>query len=147
MSVKDELLDFEKKLETAIKSSFRNIIDEDNDFEISADYDTHRRLNKIVKSLDLEVYGMKISPSEFTITFEFTGAFEMLNINPKPRHFSISLQNDGNYDLTLSSDDLESDWYPNITDFNFNLNSTNEEAMANSLKLLNHQLVFKILSN
>jgi hypothetical protein len=147
MSVKDEILDFEKKLETAIKSAFRKVIEEDVDFDISADYDTHRRLDKIVKGLDLEVYGMKISPSEFTITFEFSGAFQMLNINPKPRYFSISLQNDGDYDLTISVDDLERDWYPNITDFNFNVNSTNEEAMANSLKLLNHQLVFKILSN
>lgn len=96
MSVTDELRDFEKKLETAIKSSFEEVFRQDAEFEISADYDTHSRISDVVAGLDLEVYGMSVTPSEFTITFEFCGSFEEIDSKSKPRYCRISLENDGN---------------------------------------------------
>ena len=39
MSVTDELRDFEKKLEVAIKSAFEKALHQDDEFEVSADYD------------------------------------------------------------------------------------------------------------
>lgn len=136
MPITDELHDFEKKLETAIKSSFEKVFRKDAEFEISADYDTHSRINNVVAGLDLEVYGMSVTPSEFTITFEFCGAFEAINSKSKPRYCRLSLQNDGNYYLTLTEDDLKLSWYLCITDINFNSMTVPEEVMLECLNEL-----------
>ena len=147
MSLTDELRDFEKKLETAIKSSFEEVFRQDAEFEISADYDTHSRISDVVAGLDLEVYGMSVTPSEFTITFEFCGSFEGIDSKAKPRYCRISLENDGNYYLTLTEDDLKISWYLGITDVNFNLKTVPDDVMEDCLKQFNHTLLLKILSN
>jgi len=147
MSSKIELSNFEKKLESAIKSAFEKAIRKDNDFEISADYDTHSRINDVVVGLDLEVYGMSVTPSEFTITFEFCGAFVAIDSKSKPRYCRLSLKNDGNYYLTLTEDDLKLSWYLGITDTNFNLMTLPEDVIEDCLKQFNHTLLLKILSN
>ena len=147
MSVTDELREFEKKLETAIKSAFEKSFDELRNFEISADYDTESRINDAVEGLDLEVYGMNVTPSEFTVTFEFSGSFQSINTQHKPKYCRISFENDGNYNLTLTEDDLKRSWYLGITDINFNLKAVPEDIMTDCLTQLNHTLLLKILSN
>ena len=147
MSATDELRDFEKKLEIAIKSSFEKAFRQDAEFEISADYDTHSRINDVVTGLDLEVYGMSVTPSEFTITFEFCGLFEGIDSKSKPRYCRISLKNDGDYYLTLTENDLKLSWYLGITDVNFNLKTVPENVMEDCLTQFNHTLLLKILSN
>jgi hypothetical protein len=147
MSATDELRDFESKLETAIKSAFEKAIHNEDEFEISADYDTHSRISDVVAGLDLEVYGMSVTPSEFTITFEFCGSFEGVDSKSKPRYCRISLENDGNYYLTLTKDDLKISWFLGITDVNFNLKTVPDDVMRDCLKQFNHTLLLKILSN
>jgi len=147
MLVKDKLSDFEKELETAIKSSFRKAFQQDAEFEIAADYDTHSRVNDVVAELDLEIYGMSVTPSEFTITFEFCGSFEEIDSKSKPRYCRVSLENDGNYYLTLTEDDLKVSWYLRITDVNFNLKTVPEDVMEDCLTQYNHTLLNKLLSN
>lgn len=147
MSITDELRDFEQKLETAIKSSFEKVIRQDTEFEISADYDTHSRINDVVAGLDLEVYGMSVTPSEFTITFEFCGSFQGIDSKSKPRYCRISLKNDGNYYLTLTEDALKPSWYLGTTDVDFNLKTVPEDVIEDCLTQFNHTLLLKILSN
>jgi hypothetical protein len=147
MSAKDELQDFEKKLETAIKSVFEKAIQQDGEFEISADYDTHSRLNELVEGLDLEVYGMSVTPSEFTITFEFCGLFQNIITEAKPDHCHVRLENDGNYNLTIGKNDLKHNWFLGITDINYNTSTIPEDLMSESLKQLSQTLLLKVLSN
>lgn len=147
MSVKDELLDFEKKLETAIKSVFEKSIQQSGKFEISADFDTHSRLNELVEGLDLEVYGMSVTPSEFIITFEFGGLFQQLDTQEKPEYCRIRIENDGNYSLTIGNNELKRSWYLGITDVNFNTNTIADDVMLESLKLFTQTLLIKVLSN
>lgn len=147
MSASDKLHEFEKKLEVAIKSAFEKVIREDDEFEISADYDTHLRINDVVEGLDLEVYGMSVTPSEFTVAFEFCGSFQKVNSKAKPSHCQIRFENDGNYYLTLTEDDLKRKWYLGITDVNFNLKDVPEEVMLDCLTQLEHNLLIRILSN
>ena len=147
MSVTDELRDFEKKLEIAIKSAFEKEFHIDDEFEISADYDTHSRLNDVVKKLDLEVYGMSVTPSEFIVTFEFCGAFRKIKINSKPNYCQIIFENYGNYHITLEEKHLKRNWYLGITDINFNLKTVPEDVILDCLKKFSHILLIKILSN
>ena len=147
MSITDELRDFEKKLETAIKSAFEKELHKDDELDISADYDTHSKLNDVVEKLDLEVYGMSVTPSEFTVTFEFCGAFKKINIKSKPNYCRIRFENDGNYYLTLTEEDLKRNWYLGITDTNFNLKNVQEDVMLDCIKQFSHALLIKILSN
>ena len=72
MSPSETIYAFEKKLEVAIKSAFEKTIRQDGEFEISADDETHSRINDVVEGLHLEVYGMTVNPSEFIIKFEFS---------------------------------------------------------------------------
>lgn len=147
MSITDKIHDFEKKLEGAIKSAFEQELRQEREFEISADYDTHSRINSVVAGLDLEVYGMSVTPSEFTITFEFCGSFHGIDSESQPRYCRLSFRNDGNYYLTLTESDLKLDWYLAITDVYFNLKTVPEDVMEDCLTQLNHTLLLKILSN
>jgi hypothetical protein len=147
MSVTDELRGFEKKLEVAIKSAFEKALHQDDEFEISADYDTHSRINDVVRPLDLEVYGMSVTPSEFTVSFEFTGSFQKIDAKAKPNFCRISLENDGNYYLTLTEDDLKRGWYVGITDLEFNLKTVPDDVLLDCLTQLNHNLLIRVLSN
>lgn len=147
MSVTDELRDFEKMLETAIKSAFEEELHKDDELEISADNDTHSKLNDVVKKLDLEVYGMSITPSEFTVTFKFCGEFRKIDTEPKPNYCRIRFENNGNYYLTLTAEDLKRNWYLGITDIKFNLKNVQEGVMLDCLKQFSHVLLIKIISN
>ena len=147
MSTKDELHKFERKLESALKSAFSKEISDDGDFEISADYDTHSRINDIVKGLDLSVHGMSIVPSEFTITFKFCGSYQLIDSKQRPNYCTINLQNDGNYSFYLKENDLKKDWYLSITDVFFNTKTVPEDVIDDCLTQLNHTLLLKILSN
>jgi len=147
MSVQNEINSFEKKLESIIKSAFEKVLRLDDDFEISADYDTHRRIEDVVRELGLTVYGMSVTPSEFTITFEFDGAYQSMECLERPTYCHISLQNDGDYSLNLSSDDLKNNWYLRITDHNFNIKLLSEETILETLKEMNQVLLVTVLSN
>jgi hypothetical protein len=147
MSATDQLCDFEKKLEGAIKSAFEKALHQDDEFEISADYDTHSRINDVVEPLDLEVYGMSVTPSEFTITFEFTGSFQRIDAKAKPKYCSIRLENDGSYYLTLTKNSLRRNWHLGITDLEFNLKKVPDDVLLDCLTQLNHNLLIRILSN
>ena len=147
MSVTSELREFEKNLEVAIKSAFEKALNQDAEFEVTADYDTHSRINDLVSPLDLEVYGMSVTPSEFTVSFEFTGSYRKIDAKAKPKYCRISLENDGNYYLTLTQDDLKRSWYLGITDLEFNLKTVPEDVLSDCLTQLNHNLLIRILSN
>lgn len=147
MSVVDELRQFEKELEGAIKSSFERSFDEFEEFEISPDCETHERINKVVKGLDLEVYGMSIAPSEFTITFNFSGSFRNIKAKARPRYCRISLQNDGNYYLTLTKEYLSQCWQLGITDLEFNSKMVPQDVLKDCITQLKHNLFLRILSN
>lgn len=147
MMENDEIKEFEGKLENSIKSAFGKIIDDEEDFEISADQETHTRINRIVKKLDLRVHGMAITPSNFIITFEFSGSYRQIDSKEQPRYCKIYLRNDGRYDLTLDKDYLKEAWYLSITDAHFNLKTVPEEVMMDCLRQLNNTLLLKVLSS
>ena len=147
MTAKNELVAFEKKLESVIKGAFEKAIDEAGEFEISADYETHTRINELVEGFDLTVYGMSVTPEEFTITFNFTGSYQLINCAKKPNYCRIRLENSGEYFFSISNDDLKKNWYCGITDVFFNLKSMTDEELLETLNEMNKVLLLKILSN
>lgn len=147
MNTASKLIDFENKLESAIKNIFESYFTEEDEFEISADYDTHCRIEELVKKFGLSVYGMTITPSEFTITFEIESLFDILISKYKPKFISISLENDGNYYLTVTKDSLIKDWHLSITDsYFFNLSKIPPAELEITLNEMEQVLMVKLLS-
>ena len=148
MNIASELEGFENKLESAIKNIFESYFKEDDEFDISADYDTHCRIEELVKKFGLSVYGMSVTPSEFTITFEIEGLFDILISKYKPKFISIKLDNDGNYYLTLTEKSLSKDWHLSITDsYFFNLSKIPSDELETTLTEMEQVLMVKVLSN
>jgi len=148
MNTDSKLSSFEDKLESAIKARFESYFKQEDEFEISADYDTHCRIEELVKKFGLSVYGMSVTPSEFTITFEIEDLFDILISKYKPKFISIKLENDGNYYLTLSEKSLSKDWFLSITDsYFFNLNKIPSVELETTLTEMEQVLMVKILSN
>jgi hypothetical protein len=147
MSVQNEIDSFELKLESIIKGAFEKTFRFDDSFEISADYDTHRRIDDVVEGLGLTVYGMSVAPSEFTITFEFNGAYQNMECSERPTYCHIRLQNDGEYSFNISNNDLKKNWFLGITDHQFNTKTLSEEAILETLNEMNQVLLLTVLSN
>lgn len=143
MENEDLLNTFEVNLQDLIKRCFeKELYDETDEFFIAADYDTDCRLNSLVNKIGLEVYGMRIAPSEFVITFEFIDAYEEIiyKLNG-PKYCHISLKNDGNYEFNLTKSDLKSNFWLSITDHHFNRKTTDEKTFNEILKAMNDTLV------
>ena len=137
---------FEKKLESAIKNTFESAFRQEEYFEIAADYDTESRLDGVLKGLDLNVYGMSVAPSQFTITLEFSGLYESMECIAKPMYCCIHLENSGAYSFNLSKNDLKNNWHLSITDVFFNAKVIPEEVLLETLKQMEKVLFFKVLS-
>ena len=138
--------DFEAKLESVLKGAFREEIKLNGVIEIAADYDTHAALDEIVNGLGLSVYGMSITPSQFTITFEFDDTYQASCANtPHPRHLKIHFSNSGDYQITVAQATTNENWHCGITDHFFNVNLS-----ANDIDTVIHRydvnLTHKILS-
>jgi hypothetical protein len=146
MSAQNEIDKFEKKLESILKGAFEKALRIDDEFEIAADYDTHTRIDDLVKSLGLEVNGMSIAPSEFTITFKFIEPYSSICLR-RPYYCHIRLENDGNYFFNLKEDDLKKDWFLGITDFEFNAKTLSEEVVIEALNEMNEVMLLTILSS
>jgi hypothetical protein len=148
MTAQSEISSFQKKLESAIKGAFEEAIRNDGYFEIAADYDTHRKIDDLVKGLGLRVYGMSVTPDEFTITFKFSGLFETMKSIKKPYFSNIRLNNNGEYFFNISEDDLKKNWFCGVTDqFFFNTKTLSEEEILEFIEEMNQVLMLTILSN
>lgn len=135
----------EKNLEQQIKRVFRDAIDNDGDFDIEADYDTHTRINDVVEKIGLEVSGMHIRQTEFIVEFEFGEKY--LSIPNFPlRECHISLQNDGNYYFTLDESSLSSSWFFGMTDIMHNFIKLKDETVMQVLNDMNKVIEFNYLS-
>jgi hypothetical protein len=146
MNAKEAISSFEQNLESVIKTAFQKAIEFFGEFDISVDYDTHTRIDELVKGLDLTVHGMSVAPSELIITFKFTGLYNEISVNI-PRYCRIKFENDGNYFLELKEADLKKNWHCGVTDFNFNTRILQEEAITEALKEMNEVLLMIKLSN
>jgi hypothetical protein len=143
MEQEDLLSNFERDLENLIKRCFlKELYDEDDQFYIAADYDTSCRLNDIVNTIGLEVYGMRITPSEFEITFKFIGSYEDIQYTlSAPKYCRISLKNDGNYEFNLTKSDMNSKFFLTITDNQFNKKNITEQKLNEILKTMSDTLL------
>ena len=138
--------DFEAKLESVLKGIFKEEIEQNGAIEIAADFHTHAALDEIVGGLGLSVYGMSITPSQFTITLEFDDAYLSLAANtPKPRYLKIDFENSGDYQITIDQATINENWYCGITDqfFNHKLSAAEIDAVIHSYDV---NLTHKILS-
>ena len=132
-------------LEIQIKRMFRSVIDNDGDFEIEANYDTHTRINDLVGKIGLEVCGMHIRQTEFTIEFEFGERYRTIPNFPLCE-CRIALQNDGEYYLALDGDSFTSSWWFAMTDVVHNFNNLNDETVIQILNDMNKVIEFNYLS-
>ncbi len=150
MSTDSTISTFQKKLEAQIKGAFEKALKRDNEdeLEISIDYENHIKLERIVKGLGLGVYGMAITPSELSITFEFVDLYNSIQATHKPRYCAIHLDSDGNYEATINSRTLAKDWHTSITDsFNFNTKIISANEINEVISQMEQILMVKVLSN
>jgi hypothetical protein len=146
MNSSELISDFENKLEAQIKNAFsKELYDEDDDFYIAADYETKLRIEKVVKKLDLSVYGMSITESEFTVTFEFVGSY--FGIQNKPFSCKVVWENNGEYDFSLSKSDLDKKWWLSIKNIEFNTHQVSEETIKEVIRQMNEALLITALKN
>jgi hypothetical protein len=135
----------QNNLEQQIKRVLRDDIDNNGDFDIEADYVTHKHINDLVKKIDLEVCGMHIRQSEFIIEFEFGEKYQAISNFPL-NECRIRLQNDGNYYLTLDADTLSSSWYLGMTDVVHNFSDLDDATIRQILNDMNKVIEFNYLS-
>jgi len=150
MNTDSAIFTFQKKLEAQIKGAFETALkrDDEDEIDISIDYETHIKLERIVKGLGLGVYGMAITPSELTITFEFDDLYNSIEATHKPRYCAIHLASDGNYEVTINSTTLAKDWHTSITDaFNFNTKTISSNEINEVISQMEQILMVKVLSN
>lgn len=53
-----KISNFERKLESIIKDAFKKSLNDEYELEIAADYQTHLRIEEIVKGLGLSIDGI-----------------------------------------------------------------------------------------
>jgi hypothetical protein len=138
--------EFEAKLESVLKGIFQEEIKNKGAIEIAADFHTHATIDEIVGGLGLSVYGMSITPSQFTITLEFDDTYLSLAVNTRqPRYLKIHFENSGDYEITIDQATTNENWYCGITDhfFNVNLSAAEVDAVIHSYDV---NLTHKILS-
>jgi hypothetical protein len=145
MNSHDLQKEVEKNLESQIKRVFRDAIDKDGDFDIEADYNTHSRINDLVEKIGLEVSGMRIRQSEFTIEFEFGERYLRIPNFPL-RECRMELENDGNYYLTLNAESLSDSWWLSITSDLYNFKDVSNEILIQVLNDMNKIIEFNYLS-
>lgn len=144
MSSLQLIKDFEEKLEQQIKDCFsKELYNDTDEFYVAADYDTKCRIENLVEAIGLNVYGMSVNMSEFTVEFEFMD--EYTEIPEAPSRCRISWQNDGEYDFFLRKDDLAKNWWLSVRDIYFNHLDTSEETIAEVVKAMSDIQLLKQL--
>ncbi len=146
MLSKSLISDFEQKLEQQIKNCFsKELYDESDEFYVAADYDTKCRIEDLVEAIGLNVYGMSVNMSEFSVQFEFTD--EYAEIPNAPTYCSVRWENDGEYDFFIKKDDLNKKWWLSITDMNFNHQNTSEKIIDEVIKSMSEIQLIKLLKS
>lgn len=140
----DALIQFKSDLESFIKSRFEKWLDDEKTgFHLVADLDTTIKLNRLLNPIGLKVYGMKITPVEFEITFEFVGNYiQLQEEHNAPKYCRISLNNDGNYYVFISKNNLSINFWLTVTDDNFNRKVVNGEKFDEILTKMSETLLF-----
>jgi hypothetical protein len=138
----DALISFKNDLEGLIKNRFEKwLVEENSEFHIAADIDTSYRLNKLLNPIGLEVYGMSITPTEFEITFEFIGDYEKLQEKfNAPKYCHISFNNDRNYKIFVSKNNLTINFWLTIADEKFNRKKIGNEKFYEILRKMEETL-------
>jgi hypothetical protein len=138
----DALIRFKNDLEGLIKNRFEKwLVEENSEFHIAADIDTSYRLNKLLNPIGLEVYGMSITPTEFEITFEFIGDYEKLHEKfNAPKYCHISFNNDRNYKIFISKNNLAINFWLTIADEKFNRKKIGNEKFYEILRKMEETL-------
>jgi hypothetical protein len=140
----DSLIQFKNDLESFIKSRFEKWLDDEKTgFNLVADLDTSNKLNRLLNPIGLEVYGMKITPVEFEITFEFVGNYKQLQEElDAPKYCRISLNNDGNYYVFISNTNLSINFWLTVADDKFNRKIVGKEKFDEIMIKMSETLFF-----
>ena len=106
---KNEKQDIENYFSKEIKSRFKNYVDENYEIDLCADYETHEKINNILKNDGFEVYGMNINMDGFYLHLDFGENYAEIEGFPFTR-LIVSFSNDGNYNVSLDEDAFSSPW-------------------------------------
>jgi hypothetical protein len=128
--LKNEL---EKYFANVIKERFRELIEENFDFTITADYLTHRAIENVLKNDGLDVYGMNVNMDGFQLLLDFDSEYLTINNFPFTR-LVVEFSNDGNYSVFLDEDNLSEEWTVNLEDHYRRYLNTSEADFLTTLK-------------
>jgi hypothetical protein len=111
----------ETKFLSIIKGRFIDYIDINGDFDLCADSQTESTLNDMFEWLGISVNGMSITPSEFSVTFDFDQTYTPTSPHTAfPMHLRLCFENDGEYSVTLGEEQINEALSCSITDRTFN---------------------------
>ncbi len=132
----------EQKLEKEIKDIFLNELHnrDGEDFFIEATYEVKVQIEQLVESLGLNIYGMSITDSQFSIVFELGHEYQTIN-NPI-KHIQIHLENDGEYQFELTEELISKNWWLSIGDANGNFNRKSDGEVKQVLKEIEQTMIF-----
>ncbi len=125
--------ELEKYFANVIKERFRELIKENFDFTITADYLTHRAIENVLKNDGLDVYGMNVNMDGFQLLLDFDSQYLSINNFPFTR-LVVEFENDGNYSVFLDEDSLNDEWIVNLEDYYKRYLNTNETDFLIALK-------------
>lgn len=138
----------ERLFENFIKRKFREFrTAEEEDFELSLDFDCSLRLNNLLEAIGLSVCGMHYRPSEISIDFELDNELTYDISNYIFREITIYIENDGNYEVSIDDRILGQDWRASFLNFETSLSMKNKspEIINKAISDIEKQLVFKSL--
>ncbi len=121
--------DLRDYLLSQVVGELRSLIKQFGKFRLDVTLRTAELLNAAMTKHGLEVYGMAVTPDEFEITFELGQHY--LDIPGLPiRYCRITFANDGDYQVYLDEDDLESELFVSVEDGIFNFAKCSEAEKA-----------------
>ncbi len=150
MSTEDAYARFAKGLESQIKSTLRDVIEDEGELEIGADFRTKIEIDDALGKFGLTVHGMYVSEDEFAVFFEFNDTYRDIDGEVKPYKCRINLNNDGEYIFFLQDSHFDDDWHLSVMDENgtyFSEHINSGKLRQNNIDELNNVLFLKIISN
>lgn len=98
-----------------IKNRFNECVSNNFELTVSADYETHRMVDKLLKHDGFDVFGVNVNMDGFQLLLNFRHVYLSIDKFPFTR-LSVDFSNEGNYNVYLGADSFDNEWQIHIED-------------------------------
>lgn len=128
-----EKKDIEDYFSEIIKTRFKNYVGENYEIDLCADYDTHERINNILRHDGFEVYGMSVNMDGFELQLDFGIDYMQVDDFPFTR-LTVMFANDGEYSVSLNDDAFSGEWEVTAEDIFHRYTSMTTQQLQDVIK-------------